>query len=764
MAINPESQYPGKITPSTPSYPYGSARNVTVPGDGTGTPWEAALVNDFFGFQQALLARANIVPSGTPDNATASQYLDALLDVVGTRSYTTRATMIADITLADGQRVFTFQDSRFEAWSIQAGSGDILLDNGLYAVKSLFVFQTFETVADLKANNYLLPGMSVKTKGYTTAGDGGHAEYLIQSPASVDEQSDHTLTNGNVAILQVDRELKAVQFGAVSGQDATDAFKAMSDKIVDNTILDFGSAEYEISASGVPADPYGHRIFDISDKVNIRFKGDRCKIIVNNHNAGSDGGLMFIWGRAVRGLHVSGFDFDMSFVGVHTGSTQYPFLGAVIGQEESNAVAGGPRTQDQLNGDWIVEKCSFKLFHPFGQFAQSGSSFGGDPNNGFKVFPFSFFGPFDADQYENQCRNVLIKDNVLKEGGNSYGFWTWATNHITVESNVAEAFIGKQSNAVGVYSGRGEPMIRYHQFYCTGVKVSSNTFRALPSEDRLTAGFEGGADFFHYNTNLNGDFAHGACSVEGNNIVMGRGDAANSARDWGVYLIGYGALSITGNSFDGQEGTVNASGGDGIFWNAESTAAIGGKATLSIVGNSFSVNCDYVENIVISNGAATDAGRRLKQLVVEGNTSLGQGQYFLKMSVTNTFYGVQDLKVVNNLINGAFNTLWNPASTNSRGIEVGGSEATDFCDVSKNVIRDKYYGIETNSHSGRIIADFNEFFGITSRWLGAVPLISDRRDNAPVDTAQDGSMYIRENGTTGNVLYMREAGAWVVVG
>lgn len=81
MAINPETQYPGKIAPSDANYPYGSARNITVPGDGTGTPWEAAIVNDNLGFQQALLTEGAVVPSGTPDNSQASQYLDALKKV-----------------------------------------------------------------------------------------------------------------------------------------------------------------------------------------------------------------------------------------------------------------------------------------------------------------------------------------------------------------------------------------------------------------------------------------------------------------------------------------------------------------------------------------------------------------------------------------------------------------------------------------------------------------------------------------------------------
>lgn len=78
MSINPETQYPGKIAPSDADYPYGSARNITTPGDGTGTPWEAAIVNDLLGWQQEILDRASIVPSGTPDKVGASQYMVGL--------------------------------------------------------------------------------------------------------------------------------------------------------------------------------------------------------------------------------------------------------------------------------------------------------------------------------------------------------------------------------------------------------------------------------------------------------------------------------------------------------------------------------------------------------------------------------------------------------------------------------------------------------------------------------------------------------------
>lgn len=82
MAINLETQYPGKVTPSSPEYPFGSARNVSSPGAGNGTPWEAALVNDIIGLLQSLLSEADIVPTGTPDRVGGSQYLEALIAIL----------------------------------------------------------------------------------------------------------------------------------------------------------------------------------------------------------------------------------------------------------------------------------------------------------------------------------------------------------------------------------------------------------------------------------------------------------------------------------------------------------------------------------------------------------------------------------------------------------------------------------------------------------------------------------------------------------
>lgn len=181
MAINPEVLYPGKTAPSTAAYPYGAARNITVPGDGTGTPWEAAIANDMFGFNQSLLSLAGIVPSGAPDEVGASQYLDSLLRICGA---------------------------------------------------------SFDTVADMTANTVILPGQLLRTRGYyagwaASAIPKGAASYLVATLAQVraakgnpgwvpDEQGDHTLATADVAMLLHDGDANPYQFGAVGDGVADD--------------------------------------------------------------------------------------------------------------------------------------------------------------------------------------------------------------------------------------------------------------------------------------------------------------------------------------------------------------------------------------------------------------------------------------------------------------------------------------------------------------------------------------------------------------
>jgi hypothetical protein len=105
MALSIENKYPGKSKAADADYPFGSARNITTPGDGTGTPLEEAWLNDLFGFQQALLDAAGISPSGNPDTVQASQYLSAALVIFGAVEKSL-AGLGSRSVLVEGQRAF----------------------------------------------------------------------------------------------------------------------------------------------------------------------------------------------------------------------------------------------------------------------------------------------------------------------------------------------------------------------------------------------------------------------------------------------------------------------------------------------------------------------------------------------------------------------------------------------------------------------------------------------------------------------------------
>lgn len=170
MAINPASQYPTKTNPADGDYPYGSARNVTVTGDGTGTPWEENLINDIFGFQQALLDKAGLTPTGTPETVNSSQYLEAIEDIIGVR--------------------------------------------------------VFDNVADAKADTTLGVGDRVKTWGYTSAGDGGGALYRVVAggTGTDDGGSYHDMSNGNQLQLIVEMGIIfSEQFGILSNNSTDDS-------------------------------------------------------------------------------------------------------------------------------------------------------------------------------------------------------------------------------------------------------------------------------------------------------------------------------------------------------------------------------------------------------------------------------------------------------------------------------------------------------------------------------------------------------------
>ena len=249
MAINPEITYPGKINPSSAGYPYGEPRNVNVNGDGTGTPWEAQAVKDLFGFQQAILNEAGIVPSNVPDNANNSQYLNGIKTI---------AEGLADVAV-DGI------DPATESKYIDATT-DIVndaIDDIDPATESKYVDATTDIVNTAiddipKVNNITTQELInsvetypvntvVQTTGYHSSGDGGGGKWIItgntiavsQTPFDLNEMKISD-ASGREYELYNDGTINVLQSGFVGNGTADDTMKAQA---VINTLVAKGGGE-----------------------------------------------------------------------------------------------------------------------------------------------------------------------------------------------------------------------------------------------------------------------------------------------------------------------------------------------------------------------------------------------------------------------------------------------------------------------------------------------------------------------------------------
>jgi hypothetical protein len=125
-------------------------------------------------------------------------------------------------------------------------TNDHTLGNGLFAVLQVEDQSTFNTVADLIATLEVKAGIIVHTQRYTTAIEGSGAQYLIKTSVDFggtpDEKGDHTLDNGNVAVLQNQSGKRNVkQFGA-TGDGTTDDLASINAAI--NTTIPTGGRTF----------------------------------------------------------------------------------------------------------------------------------------------------------------------------------------------------------------------------------------------------------------------------------------------------------------------------------------------------------------------------------------------------------------------------------------------------------------------------------------------------------------------------------------
>lgn len=82
MALKLNERYPGRFSNPTAGYPQGSFKNRTAPDARDGSYLEKDWANDKEGFFQSLLSEAGLVASGAVDSVGASQYYDAMVQVI----------------------------------------------------------------------------------------------------------------------------------------------------------------------------------------------------------------------------------------------------------------------------------------------------------------------------------------------------------------------------------------------------------------------------------------------------------------------------------------------------------------------------------------------------------------------------------------------------------------------------------------------------------------------------------------------------------
>jgi len=217
------------------------------------------------------------------------------------------------------------------------------------------VYMRYATLAAMIADTTLSAGDGVIIEGRITSGDGGGATYLIAASQSVDEFGDHTLSNGNVALLQIESAtLVAKQYGVVGDAvaDDTDANRALAARfqLEGGGTLDFADLRMNVLSTDNDTVP----LFDLSgiDGITLRSAGAEF-IITGDYTAVAQPFDRVSVFRFVSCDNI----YSQSFKGSITGSRGSIFDGGILFEMDSaGAVAGCNNFTSELIDltDWSI--------------------------------------------------------------------------------------------------------------------------------------------------------------------------------------------------------------------------------------------------------------------------------------------------------------------------------------------------------------------------------------------------------------------------
>lgn len=207
-----------------------------VPDVGAASQYAAAVLNNNFSIvEEAIegcLGRGGTGES--PNSMTGDLDMD-LHDILNIGDVAANTlTLDGDLVVPNDLAVTTLPSQTLNA--------DKLLSTGGSSAKWVDGIISLYTVALMKAAS-IQEGTSVETKGYYTKGDGGQARYLIKTAVDYvdtpDEYGDHTLANGNVAVLQYEGAVNVKWFGTIGDgvADDTVAIQAAIDASSGGTLV-----------------------------------------------------------------------------------------------------------------------------------------------------------------------------------------------------------------------------------------------------------------------------------------------------------------------------------------------------------------------------------------------------------------------------------------------------------------------------------------------------------------------------------------------
>lgn len=655
----------------------------------------------------------NVAPGVNPEDAVNKAQNDATVVLTGQLKDTAEGAAATATTKAG--------EAAASALAAQtSGSAQALTEilNGPFGANQIghdseTVAQSFEALqlsdyAALRA--YPGPRKSVYVTGFlVTAAPSGVSGMFVR-----DDFDTTSADNGGTILVRADgkrykraftRTLNAQWFGAV-GMGSTDDLEAIQRAgaaMTSNMEILFPPGVYKIKWEGVKAMPFCTVALDLSHLDKIKVTGDAATILIENHDVGIYGGLLFARIRACRGVEVAGFTSNMSFIGANTSASYYPESGFLYGH---NATEGGLHVLADRLRDINVHDCNFNITSQYGSVIQSANPYLGDLNNGGKFYSVFIRGDDAQTVYSDQNTGCKIHDLTFAMGHNAYGIWVWAFSNTRIADNTFEGFASATYNADLTIAGAGVPAIRCHKFYTRNWTITGNILHGRPAPLRV-GNLDGYCAMIGFQKeNCITSVTENSVTISNNTISVGSHATNSNFADLGVELLCGGVFNIEGNTFNAINGCGFATGvsiGNYVTYNSgiAQYVTVKGNTFLATFGTS-GVN-GGARPIIYTSANNVTANRTLKNLVVQDNVFNGYNQYCLDQNTganypwygtfaATTYYGPVNQTIKGNTTVGAFNVVGAGEVTNLP-FKVWVQETTDSASVTDNTITECYSGL-----------------------------------------------------------------------